>query len=364
MLQLENYMNKVQIVSVGSKFLLLALLFFFNFGNALAQEKAGVGIKPAIIEEKLNLKDVKSYSMQLTNLSGIDQTYYLSKKDIIDVQAGGVPVFARTNSELSGYELSDWIKLDRDSILIPANGEATVNFTLEVPESASPGGHFGAVIVSVEPPEMESSGASIGYEVANIVSIRIAGDVLEKGQIRQLSTNSFINSEIDIDFLVRVENEGNTLIKPNGPLEITNMFGKKVATLVFNEKLSGVFPKATESFQISWEDEGTGFGRYEAILSASYGENGSMNTMSSTVSFWVLPMNIIAPALAVLLVLFIIVYFSVRFYIKRTVTIMTSGTTRRLVRSRQQNQFPVFLVFVSMLAITALLLIVLLLLFS
>lgn len=359
-------MNKEQIFSTGVKFLLTTLIFFLSItaGSALAQEKAGVGIKPAIIEDKLNPKDVKSYSMQLTNLSGIDQTYYLSKKDIIDVQAGGVPVFAKTNSELSGYELSDWIKLDRDSILIPANGEATVNFTLEVPEGASPGGHFGAVVVSVEPPEIHESGASIGYEVANIVSIRIAGEVLEKGQIRQFSTENFINSKIGINFLVRIENQGNTLIKPNGPLEITNMFGKRVAMLQFNEKLSGVFPMATENFEISWEDAGPGFGRYEAILSAVYGDDGGRNTMSSTVTFWILPMNIIGPAIGVLLVLFVIIYFGVRLYIKRTVTIMTAGSTRRLVRSRQQNQFPVFLVFMSMLAITALLLIVLLLLFS
>ncbi len=359
-------MNIAHVFSVGVKILLVVSFCFFSFGvnNLFAQEKAGVGIKPAVIEDKLAPKDVRTYTMQLTNLSGVDQIFYLSKRDIIDVEPGGVPVFAKSNSKLSGYELSDWIKLDRESISIQAGKEETITFSLEVPEGASPGGHFGAVIVSVEPPEIRTSGASIGYEVANIVSIRIAGDALENGQIRQFSTDKFINSGINIDFLVRIENEGNTLIKPSGPLEITNMFGKRVAMLQFNEDLSGVFPKATENFQISWNDSGTGFGRYEAILSAVYGDDGRKSTMSSTVSFWVLPINIIGPALGVLLVLFVIVYFGVRLYIKRTVTIMTAGTTRRLVRSRQQNQFPVFLVFMSMLGITALLLIVLLLLFS
>lgn len=361
-----NYMNIVHTPVNILRILLVILFCFFTFSinNSFAQDKAGVGIKPAVIEDKLAPKDTRTYTMQLTNLSEIDQVFYLSKRNIIDVEPGGVPVFAKSDSKLSGYELSDWIKLDRESISIPAGKEETVTFTLDVPDGASPGGHFGAIIVSVEPPEMRTSGASIGYEVANIVSIRIAGDALEKGQIRQFSTDKFINSGINIDFLVRVENEGNTLIKPSGPLEITNMFGKRVAMLQFNEDLSGVFPKATENFQISWKDSGTGFGRYEAILSAVYGDNGSKSTMSSTVSFWVLPMNIIGPALGVLLVLFAVVYFGVRLYIRRTVTIMTAGTTRRLVRTRQQNQFPVFLVFMSMLTITALLLIVLLLLFS
>ncbi len=344
--------------------LIIGVLFLLSFNFSLAQDTAGVGIRPAIIEDKLDPKEVRSYSVELRNLGPADQTFYLSKRDIIGVEEGGSPVFANNNSELTGYELSEWINLEKDSVSIPSGSSEHVNFTLSVPEGAVPGGHFGAIVVSVEPPEMRNNGASIGYEVANIISMRVAGEVLESAQIRQLSTKKFIHSSINVDFLVRVENEGNTLIKPIGPVEITNMFGKKVTTLQFNEKLSGVFPKTTKSYELNWTSENPGFGRYEAILSAVYGDEGRKSTMSSTVTFWVLPMNIIGPAVGVLVVLFLSIYFGVKMYVRRTVTIMTSGSARRLVRSKPRGEFPVFLVFVSMLAVTALLLLVLLLLFS
>lgn len=354
----------VQSVSRLSLFLTVSLFLLSSFNFAFAQDTAGVGIKPAIIEDKVDPKEVMSYSVELKNLGPADQIFYLSKRDIIGVEGGGSPIFANNHSELTGYELSEWISLEKDSLMIPAGKTETVNFTLNVPENASPGGHFGAIVVSVEPPEMRNSGASIGYEVANIVSIRVAGEVLESAQIRQFSTKKFIHSSTNVDFLVRVENEGNTLVKPIGPMEISNMFGKKVATLQFNESLSGVFPKSTKNYELNWTSDNPGFGRYEAVLSAVYGDEGRKSTMSSTVTFWILPMNIVGPALGILVVLFLVIYFGVRMYVKRTVTIMTSGSTRRLVRSRSQGEFPVFLVFVSMLAVTALLLIVLLLLFS
>ena len=359
-----NYISFRAIVSTTNLLLIISLLFLFSFNLVFAQDTAGVGIKPAIIEDKLDPKDNRSYVVELRNLGPADQTFYLSKRDIIGVNEGGSPIFANSGSEHTGYELSDWIVLEKDSITIPAGKSENVNFSLQVPENASPGGHFGAIVVSVEPPDMRESGASIGYEVANIVSMRIAGEVLESAQIRQFSTEKFIHSNTNVDFLVRIENEGNTLVKPIGPLEINNMFGKKVATLQFNETLSGVFPKSTKNYKLNWTSDNPGFGRYEAVLSAVYGDEGRKSTISSTVTFWILPMNIIAPALGVLLFIFLVIYFGVRMYVKRTVTIMTSGSTRRLVRSRSQGEFPVLLVFVSMLAVTALLAIILLLLFS
>lgn len=240
---------------------------------------------------------------------------------------------------------------------------------LEVPDEATPGSHFGGVIVSVEPPEIKSSGASIGYEVANIISIRIAGEAKDQAKIRQFSTSKYIYGKTDVDFSIRIENEGNTLVTPVGPLEVFNMFGKRVTTLTFNDSQAGIYPKTEVSngmrdFKISWQDDGIGFGRYEAMLSAVYGEEGNKNTLSSTVTFWVLPMNIIGPAALILAVLLLIIYVAIRIYVKRSIAMMSAGTTRRLVRTRQRNQFPIVLLLVSMLAVTTLFLIVLLILFA
>ena len=364
---------------IFSRSILFALAFFllsfFYAGTAslaLAQGAAGIGIAPAIIEpaEQFEPGATAQFTVEVSNLNTIEKTFYLSTRDIIGVRDGGVPIFADSTSEKTGYEISDWLTLSAQEIFLLPGETKNVTILMNVPQEVSPGSHFGSMIISAEPPKLRSSGAGIGYEVANIISIRIAGDALESARIRQFSTSQYIYGKTEVDFNVRIENEGNTLIKPIGPLEVKNMFGKQVAMLKFNESKASVFPRTvtnpegTREFDIKWLDESPGFGRYEALLSVVYGEQGSINTISSTVTFWILPMNIVTPALIGLAVLFLIIYVTVKVYVKRSMAVANSGVTRRLVRSRQQNQFPLLLVFISMLAVTALFFIVLLLLFA
>jgi len=354
--------------SVNKYFYLFALIvigasiFFSSFNYANAQ--AGVSVSPALIEETLDPGFTKKYTIELTNLDVTEQTYFLTTRNISDVRPGGVPVFARDNKEVTGMELADWISLDVTEIVLQSGESTNVPFTLAVPENASPGSHFGGVFISVDPPELENSGAAVGYQVANIISIRVSGEVNESASIRQFSTEKFLYSTQDINFNIRVENSGNVLVRPFGPLVITNMLGQQVDQVTFNPDLAGVFPERTRDFVLNWQGEGVGFGRYEVVLSAIYGDEGAKKTMSSTASFWVLPMNIIGPALGVLAVLLLIVFVFVRLYINRTVAQLSGGRTRVIRNRRRQGPSPVLLLVVVMLVVIALFLIVLLALFA
>jgi len=355
--------------------LIVIALFCAAFATGLpaaAQEgSAGIGITPAVISpaEQFKPGQVGQFSVKISNLSDVDQIYYLSKRDIVGVQDGGVPIFAEAQSEKTGFEMTDWIALGTESVAIAARQAVDVPFLITIPETVSPGYHFGSVVISVDPPELRSSGASVGYEVANIISIRIEGDVMEQARIREFSTDKYLYGSTNVEFLARIENEGNTLVKPTGPLEVKNMFGKRVALLNFNESQAGIFPKTASSnglreYTVLWEDQSPGFGRYEALLSVVYGDAGSINTISSTVTFWILPMNIVVPAAIALTVLFLVIFITVKLYVRRSMALATSGSTRRLVRSRQQAGFPTLLVIISMLALAGLFFIILLLLFA
>lgn len=339
---------------------LLFLALFVQFVSA----QAGVSISPALIEETLDPGFEKQYTIELRNLEDKEQTYYLSTRNISDVRAGGVPIFARDGQEVTGMELADWIELSETEVVLQPNESRNVSFVMRVPGNASPGSHFGGVFISVDAPEIQTSGAAVGYQVANIISIRVSGDVEESASIRQFSTDKFIYGTQNIDFNVRIENSGNVLVRPVGPVTITNMLGQQVDTFLFNEDTAGVFPERTRDYQFSWEGEGVGFGRYEVVLSAVYGDEGAKQTISSTASYWVLPMNIIGPALGVLAVILLIVFVIVKIYINRAVA-QLSGGSRLVVRSRRRSgPSPVLLLTVVMLVVIALFLIVLLALFA
>jgi hypothetical protein len=342
--------------------LLLAVLIAPVLPAEAQTQGAGIGIKPATIENGAIPGETQTHKMGITNLSGVRQIYYLFTRDIVGVEGEGVPIFADENAEKTGYELTEWLTLSTQEITLDPGQEQEIEITIAVPENATPGSHFGGVFVSMDPPRLRSTGAAVGYEVANIISIRVAGDAIENASIRSFSTGNFIYGKSLIDFSARIENSGTVLVRPIGPLEITNMFGKKVAMLTMNEKKGGVFPLSERTFEVVWEDEGPGFGRYQAILSMVYGDQGRQSTISSTATFWILPMNIILPALGVLAVIFLVIFITVKVYIKRAIG--GSGSRRIVRRRRSGGMSALLLVTVVMLAVTALFLIVLLALFA
>lgn len=343
---------------------ILSLLFFAVCTHLVEAQTTGVSINPATIEETVDPGVRKIYTLTIENLDSQEQLFYIFTRNISGVRDGGVPIFAKYNDEHTGFELTDWITADATELLVPAKGKASFDFTLNVPDNASPGSHFGGVFVSVDPPEIKSSGAAVGYQVASILSIRVSGEAVEQASIRQFSTSKFLYGSQHVEFNVRIENTGNVLVRPSGPLEINNMLGNQVGTMIFNESRSGVFPNDTREFaDVVWQGDSIGFGRYEAILSPVYGDQGAKKTMSSTVVFWILPMNIIGPALAILAVVFLVIFTFVRLYIRRSLAHLNHG--RRIVRQRKRGgSSATLLLTVVMLTVIALFLIVLLALFA
>ena len=345
----------------------LVLFFIWLLPNAvLAQSSAGVSINRATIEAPADPGDVMQESFEVTNLSDTEQTYYIFARDIVGVRDGNAPEFAREGQEKTGFELSEWIDLPGEPLVVPPGGKETVSFTINVPDNATPGSHFGGVFVSVEPPKFREIGASVGYDVASIVSIKISGDAIISAQIREFSTEKIIHGSTAVQFNVRVQNTGNVLVRPVGPLEVFNMFGRRVHQETFNETSGGVFPGTIRDFKENWSDENPGFGRYQAVLSLVYEADGGNRTIDSTVSFWILPMKIIGPALLVLVVLLLISYFAVRLYVRRALNQASGGRGRQLVRRQRKSRQISMLMLVSivLLTVTALFLILLLILFA
>lgn len=348
----------------GNFFLFFALTLFFVPQLVAAQSQAGAGISPTLIERSADPGDLLQAEVVVSNLSDREQTYYLFVRNISGVRDNGSPIYAPEDAETTGYEMSEWAELGYEEITLAPGSDLSVPVTINVPADASPGSHFGGVIVSLEPPRLRSIGAGVGFEVTNIISLRIAGDILETAQIRSFSTDRFIYGSPNVDFTARVENKGNVLVRPVGPLEITNMFGERVANVVFNDSLGGVFPRTIREFNYTWEDNGTAFGRYEARLTLAYGEPSSRKTVTSVTTFWVFPMNIIKPAAIALVLVLASAYGLLRLYINKKVQAMSRG--RYVVRrgGRKSANPTLTLVLIVLLTVTALFLLALLVLFA
>ena len=375
-----NLMNKSNsmVVTVGLRGLLVvALLLSIALSGflppvALAQnevagsQRAGLSISPAVYEEQHEPGSIHSFTLRINNLEDRQRTLFLAPRNIIGVEAGGVPVFASDEQELTGFELASWIDFSTDVVEIAPNASESVTVVINVPEDAPPGSHFGGINVSSRGEQMERTGAGVNFGVTNIVTVLVDGELDERAMIRSLSTDRFVYGSTDVGFTARVENMGNVLQRPIGPLEVTNMFGATVASLTVNEPRAGVYPRTERVFTTTWSDENPGFGRYQATLSMVYGRGGANQTMTNTVSFWILPLNIIGPAALILGALLLIAFVSIRIYVRRAIAKHTGGTTRRVARSSHRaTPFPFWLLtLIVMLAVTAVFLLILLVIFA
>ena len=308
---------------------------FIGGGYAAAQTfGAGIQILPSIIEERVDPGQWLTKSITITNLSDESLTYKIVKRDIGGIASNGTPLF-KDEREKTGLELSSWITTAVESVFLRPRQSKKINFSIYVPRQASPGSHVASLLFASTPDRPETSGAAVAYQVGTIIHLRISGVIFEEAEIMEFHANHFIYSRPKVEFTAKVANLGNVIIRPRGPIEITNMFGRKIDTVVINDSAAAVLPKTERSFSASWESNSLAFGRYQAIASLAFGED-DIQTMSRATFFWILPLHVIIPVFAGLIILILIVLFLIKLHIKKKLHELTQAT-KNIVQQRSDD---------------------------
>ncbi|MEX0931672.1 MAG: hypothetical protein WDZ88_02895 [Candidatus Paceibacterota bacterium] len=306
--------------------LFIAMVLCVNPHTLLAQSSTGIEIQPSFIEEGVNPGDVYSDVLRIKNLSSEEQTYFLTARNIRELDGSNTPVFA-DEGEVTEFEVASWVTIDQDSVIIPAGGEAQVPFSIIVPEDATPGSHLGGIFAGVRPPRLRETGAGVGFQVGTIISMKISGDVVELARIREFSSDKNIYGSALATFTLSVENQGNILVRPQGFIEINNMFGDTVAELKINDNAGAVLPKAEREFLVTWEGTNLSFGRYQINAGLVYGEYGRKN-IEASMFIWVLPMKVILPFIGGLLFLVLVMYIGIRIHVHKKLKVAERRNVR------------------------------------
>ncbi len=305
-------------------FIAAASLFGVQF--AAAQAGQGIQVKPAIIEDNVKPGQQFNFSFTFTNIGSTDQTFYLSAQNIKGLDSSGLPIFAAAG-ESTGYELSSWINLPTDAITLHSGQSQTFNLTAQVPMGVSPGAHFGGVFITNQPPKVNSNGSGVGMSVGGIMSLTVAGNIVEDAKLQEFSTDKVVYSDPNVTFDTKVQNSGNVLVSPHGVIQVMDMFGHQVAVVTVNDSAAPVFPASERLYAASWKPAGFAFGRYEAIGAFSYGDT-EKKTISGSTSFWILPWQPIALFLGSIIGVVLLMYATIRMYIRgklRQMGVATGG---------------------------------------
>ncbi len=249
--------------------LALALLIGASVGTgASAQQPGGpiFGLRPSLygkttLEEGHFQYAVKAGSsvqdaVEVINLTDRRQEIRLYPADLEQTADGTVsPAQASDDKKTVGK----WMKLERDSVSLPAKGRKYVSFTVDVPDGVRPGDYLGAVVGSVDA-ERAVGGFTVESRVALTARVRVPGQPKLAAEIGPLRVFDEGRS-----FTVELRNTGNLFFTTVGTVDIQSG-GRRVASLRLSPPDVYLIPDGRATFRAKW-DSAPLFGGRTAVAS-------------------------------------------------------------------------------------------------
>lgn len=253
---------------------------------------------------KANPGETLQATIRVRNASAKKINILSLPQDFIVAADGSTPI-PISETTPTRWSLASWITVAPGSQTLEPNETKSLSVIIDIPEDALPGGRYAMIVHQPTPErvaenqvaEYSKSQTGVSQRVGTLIYVNVNGPINEDAYIRNFSMPVF--SEYGpVPFTFSVDNLSDIHIHPNLKLEITNMFGKKVADLNLESK--NVFPLTQREFSGKY-DQIWGTGKYFATLTMNYGNTGKIAI--AKVSFWLFPVTLAVAALAIILVI-------------------------------------------------------------
>ncbi len=311
------------------KNLLLMFAIFFGWvacaNTVFAQENKGMGVtvSPVTFELTANPGDTVMNKMKVFNPTDAVISVKMEAEDFMAVGEEGRVVTTTEEDEDTTYSLRKWIKITPSEFTLGPKAQQFVDFVIEVPKEAEPGGKYGSILAGISGSLGElATGAAVSTKTGSLILLMVAGDSKEDLSIKDFSGPDF-QEYGPISFEIRFENKGTVHVKPKGYIVITDMLGNKAAELEFPQK--NVMPGAVRKIDVSWDKKWL-FGKYTAKVIGSYGSS-NVSLEPYAVTFTIFPWKATLGVLVVLIILLLILYKS-RKRLKMAARILLKGENK------------------------------------
>lgn len=321
----QSQIALVALFALGA--LVLALPAYFVNAQEITRESVGAGdygdfvVGPGKIELPLAPGGTRIVEMTVTNRLGEPRLFKLEVEDAAGTKDPSRPVIL-LGDDIGPYTLKDYLHFPEDSFVLGAGERARIPVTVALPEDAEPGGRYGSVLVTTTTLPNETgvssnaqTGSAIVSRIGTLFFITTPGQVELDGQLTGFSTipDKTFFTKGPIDFSILFENNGSIHLNPYGTISISNMLGEEVGFIEMDPWYA--LPQSLRFREVSWDRE-LMIGRYTATLELNRGYNDVIDT--ATISFWILPLNVVLPILGgILLFVIILRYLFTRFEFKR-----------------------------------------------
>ncbi len=230
----------------------LALMIGLLWPAAIHAVAPGIAITPPLQKLIVTTEPQKSFSLGVTNNTGLEQKLAITTVDFGALDETGGLLFVGENSDFEKkYGLAHWLKLDQDQLDLQPGQSASVVVTVINDSTLAPGGHYGALLLRDARDLNKPSGTKVDLKsvVSSLIFLQKLGGEKYDMHLERISHNGGLlrmPSSVSVNF----KNRGNVHVVPRGIVTLKDMRGKVVAKGVINIESSLILPEANRNFAV------------------------------------------------------------------------------------------------------------------
>ncbi len=254
----------------------LALAFVWR-SLVSAQANQTITIIPPKFELFANPGDSLAEKIRIRNESDFPVTYSVLIEDFTTSGEEG-HVVLEEGEQSTSFSLAQWIEPQSKDLVLQPKEEVPFTFVVNVPRDAEPGGHYASILFQTGGENTTPGTTAVAQRVGALVLLRVSGNVTEDAKIESFTVPDYQESG-PVVFTLRIKNDGNVHISPQGTIVITNIFKQKVAEIPLDTR--NVLPGAIRKMETTWDQEHL-LGKFTATLISTYGQQKKPLTAAVT----------------------------------------------------------------------------------
>ncbi len=186
----------------------------------------------------------KSFSLSITNHTTGLQELNLSARDFGSLNDTGGILLEGSSKYSQKYGLTSWMTLETDTVVLQPNESRSVLVTINNRTSLQPGGHYGAVVASVNSLEdQKGNKVIINQQILSLVLVNKVG-----GEHYDLKLNSMTANgnwlHLPSTVKLRFQNPGNVHVVPRGTVKLKSPGGTTIAQGIINTESAFILPES------------------------------------------------------------------------------------------------------------------------
>lgn len=288
--------------------LCLSLLLVGVFVSPVyANDASGLTVRPFLIDETLEPRDIRYHEISLQNNTGRLLTLYATVNEITVDTEGAISEYIEPSMSDRTNTITSWLDITRGRISLQPGEATTTSLKIHVNPLAQAGEYHAFIGFYHTNKRHLAEEAAMRGEVEGIpVKVAVAENKNVALTLEQFGVSRFIISESDSKIRLLLENKGETPVVPTGEVIFYDNTGSEIASVGANPNTIAIDPDSEAELAVDIPFYG-GVGRYKANVQLQYGPENS--TIFDTTQFFIVPWHLLLiGALGILLFSLLVTY--------------------------------------------------------